>query len=199
MHRSSILIFFPAAVLSLSAQADTIVQTGTISDLNAPPFRYVDITLFDTMGGTNQLNFVQIDFLTSIIGGYTTDGSGVPVHIFAQLDAEWVRNGVSLAITQALIDTIVPNTNEGSATVFNTDTAQVIFDQPADLATWIGTGTTFMGASTQFQVFEDPPDIIFFGAGGTVRWTVTYDYTVVPAPGALALLIVAGLHCRRRR
>jgi hypothetical protein len=182
-----------------TVSADTIVQNGIVSGVGDPQTQTVLINRFDTQGGTRQLNFIQLDFLTSVIGGYQTDGSGTPVHIFAQLDAEWSLGPQLLADTQALIDSIVANTNRGSATVFNSDPQQLILDQPGDLAPWIGSGQLGLSVFTQFQVSEDPADIIFFGAGGSVRYTVTYDYSIVPSPGAAAMLLIPLIGSRRRR
>ena len=189
----------PALFLSFAAFGDTIVQNGIVSGVGDPQTQTILINRFDTQGGTRQLNFVQLDFLTSVIGGYQTDGSGIPVHIFAQLDAEWSLGLQMLADTQALIDSIVANTTEGSATVFNSDPQRVILDQAGDMATWIGTGQLGLSVFTQFQVSEDPADIIFFGAGGSVRYTVTYDFNIVPAPAMMALLVIPVIRSRRKR
>ena len=61
------------------------------------------IDQFDEMSGTNQLNFVQLDFLTSLIGGGQSNGSGVPTQIFAQLSADYFHDDIVLAETGALI------------------------------------------------------------------------------------------------
>jgi len=179
--------------------AGTVVQTGTVSGGTGPTTQDVLINQFDDLGGTLLLTKVQLDFLTSVIGGFTADGSGIPVQIFAQLDAEWSLDGNLLADTQALINTGIPNTNTNSATVFNTDTETVNINNPGALAAWTGNGTIALSVFTDFEVFENPAGIIGFGAGGTVRYTVTYDYVPVPAPGAAAILGVYALSPRSRR
>jgi hypothetical protein len=62
-----------------------------------------------------------------------------------------------------------------------------VIDEPADMAPWIGDGLITLTAFTEFVITEDPPGIILFGAGGTVRYTITYDYDVVgpQCPGDL--------------
>ena len=35
---------------------------------------------------------------------------------------------------------------------------------------------------TEFEVWDDPPDVVYFGAGGTVHYSITYDYTFDPLP-----------------
>jgi hypothetical protein len=180
--------------------AGSIVQEGSLSGGAGPMVQDVVLEQFDDQGGTLELKSVQLDFLTSIIGGYTTDGSGIAVDIFAQLDAEWSLAGELIADTQALISATVPNTNVFSPTVFNTDTESVVINDPAGLAAWIGPSTIALQVFTQFQVSEDPAGIIFFGAGGTVRYTVTYDFNVVPAPAAgLVMMLGATMISPRRR
>lgn len=203
MRKTSVatLALAAAAGMVSPASADTIVQTATLSGGLGSQNHDIFINQFDTQGGTLQLNFVQLDFLTSVIGGYETDGSGIPVHIHVELSAEYFLNGQSLSAMQAMVDTIVANTSPGAASVFNTDTDQLIYTQPSDLTPWIGNGQIMLTATTFFDVWEEPAGIINFGAGGTARWTVTYDYSVVPAPGALAAMAIGltGLVRSRRR
>lgn len=187
------------AIVAGGASAGSIVQTGIVSGSGAPMTQDVILNQFDDQGGTLALTKVQMDFLTSVSGGFTATGSGVPVHIIAQLDAEWSLDGNLIADTQALVDTVVPNTSPISASVFNTDTASYMINNPGALAAWTGTGTIALQVFTQLQVSEDPAGIIGFGAGGTVRYTVTFEYAPVPAPSAIALLGIAGCVRRRRR
>jgi hypothetical protein len=178
------MLMFPGV-----ARGDTIVQMGFLSGTGEPQTQSVFLNQFDTLGGTRQLNFVQLHFLTSVIGGFETNGSGVPVHIFAQLDANWSLAGQPLVNTQALIDTTILNTNVGSASVFNSDPHTLVLDQQPQLQPWIGSGQIELQAFTQFVVFDEPAGVIDFSAGGTVRYTVTYDYAAVPGPGGLAMLM----------
>lgn len=205
MTRSSLRITAIAAgalasFAAASAQAGSIVQEGSLSGVKGTNVHEVILDQFDTQGGTLELKFVQLDFLTSVIGGYTTDGSGTPVDILASLFAEWATMDAEiLATTHALVDTTVPNTSVISATVFDTDTASGTIIDAGDLSDWIGAGTISLQAFTNFQVSEDPAGIIGFGAGGTVRYTVTYEYNIVPAPGAGLLLALGMVGARRRR
>jgi hypothetical protein len=161
-----------------AAQADVIVQEGSLGGGKGSQTHEIVLDQFDSMDGALQLDFIQLDFLTSVIGGGTSNGSGVPTHIIARLDADYFLGEELLAETTALVDTIIPNNGPPvSFTVFNTDTEQVIIDQPADMDPWIGTGQITLTAQVQFVVEEDPPGSIGFGAGGTVQYTVTYDFS----------------------
>jgi hypothetical protein len=175
-----------------AAHADQIVQAGSLEGGLGMEVHEIFIDQFDEMSGTNQLNFVQLDFLTSLIGGGQSNGSGVPTQIFAQLSADYFLDDIVLAETGALIDTIITNVGPpGPFTVFNTDTEQLIFDQPAELAAWIGSDQLLITAITDFAFFEDPFDSVGFSAGGTVNYSVTYDFTTIPEPSAVMLLVGA--------
>jgi hypothetical protein len=168
------------AALTGVALGDQIVQEGSLSGGKGKQTHEIVVDQFDTLGGTRQLNFVQLDFLTSVIGGGQGDGSGVAVHCYARLAADYFLGETPLAQTEAVIDFVFPNTTPNSFTVFDTDTAQVIFDEAPDMAPWIGTGQITMTAQTEFTVWEDPPGIVNFSAGGGANWTVTYDFTMLP-------------------
>jgi len=168
-----------SATLTARASAGSESQNGTLSGGAAPMTQQVQVNQFDTQGGTRVLDRVVLDFLTSTIGGGMSNGTGVPTQVFSQLDGNWSFQSVLIATTQGLINTTIPNTGPpGSFTVFNTDTAQVVYDQPLDLAPWIGSGQAVLEALTQLQVSEDPAGSTSFGAGGSVRWTATYEFSV---------------------
>lgn len=168
------------AMLAVPALGDQIVQEGSLSGGKGKQTHEIVVDQFDALGGKRQLNFVQLDFLTSVIGGGQGDGSGTAVHCYARLAADYSLGETPLAQTEAVIDFVFPNTMPNSFTVFDTDTAQVLFDEDADMAPWTGTGQVTMTAQTEFAVFEDPPGIVNFSAGGAANWTVTYDFTVLP-------------------
>jgi hypothetical protein len=201
MTHNLIRLLTVVVVCGAAAHADQIVQEGSLKGGLGIEMHDIFIDQFDEMSGTNQLNFVQLDFLTSLIGGGQSNGSGVPTHIFAQLSADYFLDDVVLAETEALIDTIISNDGSpGSFTVFNTDTEQVIFDQPADLAPWIGSDQILITAITEFALDEDPPGSVGFSAGGTVNYSVIYDFTVIPEPSALTLLVdTVAITLRRNR
>ena len=63
--------------------ADVLVIEGYLSGTGEPHYQDFDVPQFDDQGGTRTLNFVQLDFLTSVRGGYQLDDSGGFVEIFA--------------------------------------------------------------------------------------------------------------------
>jgi hypothetical protein len=181
------ITFLCGALAGAPALADVIVYEGMLEGSGEPHYQDFDVPQFDDQDGARTLNFVQLDFITSIRAGYECDGSGGVVEIYARLDANYYLGAELLAETQALIWDHVNNHWEGAAQLFDTDEEQVVIDEPPDMAPWIGDGWVTLTAFTEFVVYSDPPDLINFGAGGSVRYAVTYDYDVVgPAcPGDL--------------
>jgi hypothetical protein len=172
------LLWFPAVV-----GAGEIVQTGSLTGSGAAATQPVIIDAFDDQGGTLQLTSVHVEALTAIGGGYQTDGSGTVVDVDAFLTANYSLGGILLVSTQALLDLTV--TNNGpiiAVSVFDNDTGETLITDPAELAAWTGPGTVTLDAFTEFSIIEIPPGVIFFGAGGTVEYTVTYEFEPAP-PG----------------
>jgi hypothetical protein len=168
--------------------ADEIVQEGSIP---GPGTHSIVLDQFDDLGGSRVLNFVWIDLLTSTIGGGTLTGTGVAVNISVALSADYLLGMQTLAETEAVIDLDLLNTGGGAFSVYNTDTEQVLIDQPADLAAWMGSGDITLTGIAEFQIVLTPPNEINFGAGATVRYTVIYDYQdveLVPALQPLGML-----------
>ncbi len=185
--------------LAAAAQGDLIVQEGSLDGGAGGPV-LIDVVLdqFDPSLGT--LNEVRFDSLTAVIGGGASNGSGVPTQVFASLTADYTLDGATLGATAAIIDFTVPNTGPPSSfTLFDTDTDFTALSDAPDLAPWIGGGDVTMNALVEFIVSEDPPGSVSFGAGGSVNYTVTYDFTPIPAPAAGAVLGLAGLARGRRR
>lgn len=181
MHHLSVLL---ASLVAIPVAAEQIVVEGTLSGGSGDPTNHtISIDQFDTLGDTRVLNFVQLDFLTSTIGGGTTDGSGIPVHLNSQLSSMYSIAGEMIAAPYAVIDYVHPNSSPASFTLFDTDTAGVAYTSPGDLLAWIGSDVITIEAVTQLQVWADPPDIVDFSAGGTVRYTVTFDYSPASTAG----------------
>lgn len=169
------------AILAVTGtiMADQIVQEGSLAGQKGQQVQSIPLDQFDPLGGSRQLNFVQLDVLTSVIGGGQGDGSGIAVQCDAVLAADYLLGVELLAATEAVIDLLYPNTSPSSFSVFDTDTGEATIDQVDDLAAWIGTGTIVLKALVTFSVSEEPAGIVNFGAGGSAHYTVTYDYTVI--------------------
>ncbi len=176
---ASIALAVPIILCGSGAGADQIVQEGSLSGGKGELWHEIPIQQFDTLGGARQLNFVQLDFLTAVIGGGQGDGTGQAVHLFVQLDVHYFLDEQLLAETQALIDFVHQNQNQQAFSVFDNDTAQVIYDEARDMALWMGDDEIAMDAWSNFIVIEDPPGVVNFSAGGSVDYSVTYDYTVL--------------------
>jgi hypothetical protein len=156
-----------------------VVDKASLSGYGAPSYQDFTVPKFDSQGGTLQLTAVTLDLLTSTSGGYTTDGSGISVHIVSSLTADYYRDVTLLAETHALIDQVVKNpagSTPVTVHVYNTDAVIENLTDPVELKHWVGNGDLTLTAFTEFIVDETPPDIIYFGAGGSVYYTLIYTY-----------------------
>lgn len=181
MRKFRCLILIMAMVfLTPAVQAAIIVQTGSLGGGVGPPETH-DIVLnqFDSQDGTLWLNFVKVDLLTNVSGGGQTSGEGGrPTHIHMEITADYFLGELVLGETQALVDRMV--SHKGAPRFFSigdTDTAQTILDQPEVLSDWIGSGAIHFSAITEMIVWENPDGGTQLGAGGSVRYTVTYDFS----------------------
>lgn len=188
-----------AAGITSAASADQIVQMGSISGGLGQQMQDIVLDQFDTQGGALVLNFVQLDFLTAVIGGGMSNGTGQPTDVFASLSVDYFLGAELLAETEAVIDFQVSNNTSSSFTLFDNDTAQVTIMDPAMLAPWIGPGSVIMTAFSDFIQSETPEGSVSFNSGGSVQYTVTYDFSAIPAPGSIAALGVSSLLFGRRR
>jgi hypothetical protein len=176
-------VFAPAA-LAQPLDSSTIVQNGSISGGGAPGTQPVELDAFDDQGGTLTLESVQVEVLTSVIGGCSTNGSGIPTDVYARLVGDFSLGAQALVDTEALIDAQVSNVGPPAAlTFFDTDSDSTTLTSLGDLATWIGTSEVTMSAYTEFEISETPPGSVSFGAGGSISWTVTYTYCDSVEPG----------------
>jgi len=183
-RRSIAAALVSGLVLASSATAGdgTVVQTGA---LPGPGVTDIVLDQFDTQGGTRALDSVQLDFFTFFSGGYQTDGSGVAVDVLVSLTADYQLDATLLGETEARLEFTVPNTGPAVAvSFFDTDSDMTLLD--TDLDAWIGDATITLTAESTFTIDEDPPGVIFTGAGGSAEYTVTYTYVdVAPCPADL--------------
>ena len=171
---AALLLSFPALAFDGS---QTIVQSGSLSGGGGPSTQVVQLAQFDDQGGTRVLESVELSVLTHVIGGCQTNGSGIPTTIHAELDAVFSIGARRLVATEAVIGATLPNTGPPTAlTFFDNDPGAVTIAGAAGLAPWIGDGRVRLDAFTQFEVSEDPPQSVFFSAGGGVQWTATYRW-----------------------
>lgn len=169
--------------IAASVSADTIVQEGFLSGSAGPPNQHV-ITLeqFDDQGGTRVLNAVRVDLVTTLFAETVTNGEGGTVDFLASLWADYFLPGGSpIAETDTLIQGTADNSGPPVATLYlDVDEQSVMYDQPEDLAVWIGGGTIDLSATSQLTITADPPDVVDFGASGSVTWMVSYEFSAAP-------------------
>lgn len=178
MHRALIAIAVLAGTAGAqSSGTSTIVQSGSLAGGGGSGTQPVELDAFDDQGGTLSLQSVQLEVLTSVIGGCTTNGSGVPTQVYARLRADFALGAMPLVDTEAVIDAQVSNVGPPTAlTFFDNDPGSILLGSGNGLSAWIGTGTVTMDAYTEFEVSETPPGSVSFSAGGSISWTLTYTY-----------------------
>jgi len=166
-----------ASLAASPGEDGTVVQTGSLSGSVGPP-QTLSIVLdqFDDQGGSLILTSVELDQFTSIIGGGSGNGSGVPTTVIAQLTTNIALGATPLTSTQAKILFTFPNTNSSSFTLFDNDSDLATLTNP-DLGPWIGAGQVTLTAVTEFIINENPANSVFFSAGGGVDYTLTYNYS----------------------
>jgi len=181
MHIARVFLLLVVVLMVAPAvQAGTIVQSSSLQGGAGPPETH-DIMLnqFNSQGGNLWLNFVKIDLLTNVSGGGQTSGEGGrPTHIHMEITADYFHGEQSLGETQALVDRMV--SHKGAPRFFSigdTDNVETILDQPEDLSAWIGSGEIRLSAITEMIVWENPLAGTHLAAGGSVRYTVTYDFS----------------------
>jgi hypothetical protein len=164
-------------LLAGPATADVIVQSGEIMQLGETE---IILEQFDDMGGTRELNFVQIDLYSSIFGGFTTSGLGGNVHVKATYDQDYFLNGQKLAGTHVQFADILSNDFMAAFSFFVSETDQAVIAQTPKLVPWIGTGQITVISFGDLVWDINPVDgLLDYGAGLTGEYTVTYDFTVL--------------------
>jgi hypothetical protein len=168
-----------AAGLGSPLLAGTFVQEGSLSGFGGEVEHFeIPLTQFDTQQGAFRLDSVQLDFVTGFSGGGTTSGDGgQPTRIDVELSADYSLGSEVLAETLAEINLKVRHTGPPSPfSFFDSDQAHVTLTGE-DLAPWIGAGEVVMSAEVLFTVEENPPGSANVGVGGSVSYTVTYEFS----------------------
>jgi hypothetical protein len=206
-----------SAAFALTGVASATPSTGQESQNQAfafplsPGSQSLQFNLFDDMGGTRQLQLVEI-FLNITIGAgvKATNDSQIPAEFFAVNLSGFTQvnfGGLSATgltdKTEAVPDDdlpIMPGETWDFGFVSDSDSASN--STASNLQNFIGVGTmnALVNGSGGFSVqgVADATLVLSdFGASGDV--TIVYHYKLIPAPGALALLGLAGLVGTRRR
>jgi hypothetical protein len=211
-------LFAGLATLALSGVAMATPSTGSESQNQnfqfslSPGNQTLQFDLFDDMGGTRELQMVEV-FLNATIGAnvLATNTSDIPAELFAvNLSGQVVVNfgGVNaiglINQTESVPDDdlpIMPGETWDFGFVSGSDSASS--STMSNLENFVGVGTinAAVNGSGGFSISgaaDSQLNVNDFGANGDV--TIVYHYKmVVPAPGALALLGLAGLVGTRRR
>ena len=181
--RASLLMLMIAVGFASGArvEAGQVVKSGSLSGAGAAMTQPLVLNAFDDQGGTLQLTSVHFEALTAMGGGYQTDGSGIVVLVDARLTADYSLGGAPLVSTFASLNLTVQNTGPPlGVSLFDSDNQDTTITDPSELSAWVGVGSVTLDVFTEFTITETPPGVIFFGAGGTVEYTVTYDFVPLP-------------------
>lgn len=221
----SIITTLSVLAVAGSAVAAVEVWSGQTSfSSDAQPANAIAIQQFDTLGGTRTLNSITIDYDFKGSADIAADNddpfkSGAANGRIIRTFTATGPGGAFGFGTKTILSSVVtldPDNGDGAGSFDSTGPDGVIFPTlafPFELAMsgsaasgpYIGAGTVNFNvtpsvmvndlqfsATDQYQTQVSNPDL-------TVRITVSYDYTIVPAPGSLALLGLGGLVAGRRR
>jgi hypothetical protein len=159
------------------ATADVIVQTGEIVQLGESE---IVLDQFDDLGGTRELNFVQIDLYSRIFGGFTTSGIGGNVRVKATFDQDYFLDSHRLAGTHVQFADVLSNDHVVAFSFLVDDSDQGAIAQSHKLVPWIGTGQITLNSFGEMIWDINPIEgLMDYGAGLHSDYTVTYDYTVL--------------------
>ncbi|MHC4768713.1 MAG: hypothetical protein ACYTEI_08385 [Planctomycetota bacterium] len=159
------------------ATADVIVQMGEITHLGETE---IILDQFDDVGGTRELNFVQIDLYSRMAGGFTTSGIGGNVRVRATFDQDYFLDGQQLAGTHVQFADTRPNDYVAAFSFLVDDSDEDVISQPHKLVPWIGTGQITLTAFGDFVWDIHPIEgLLDYVANLHADYTVTYDYTVL--------------------
>lgn len=205
------LSLFPILGLSSAAHGATIVQNFTIqptgviveafsSSASIAPYEFFrfNVDQFDPSLGT--LNSVQLIFDLNIQGIAGAGDSGGTInadigYVYRTNDAGFWGDGGGGVAHGAPGATIILDAGQTENRIFQ------ITDGDVSVATISGTGTfelSVEGSGSLNASGIDSDGVVLNHNGGTLSWI--YDYTPVPEPGSLALLLGAcGLFVFRRR
>ncbi len=216
MHKE-LAALVSAALLGSAAHAGMITHSGSLplatTNWSAP----IDVPQFDTLGGTRTLDMVSWTLDGEVRGSAQAESmDAAPSTIILTLSSR-----IEMFLGATLLDMVLPVADESfDASAFDGSidfdgTSGVsfgpmsAFDSAANsttigLAPFIGNGVVSLtGVATGESSGSGAGNLITqFSATAGMSWSITYHFTVIPAPGAaMALgglpLLAAG--SRRRR
>lgn len=198
------------------AWADTETHQGSFGPQSTNWIEAFDVPQFDTQGGTRVLDCVEI-FLKGTVSGSASAESldAEPALISLNLQA---TISLSMGMTQLAVVIPVANTLFNAAafdgvidfggasgasfqSLMQMDQTTTTLTAPGDLAPWIGNGVVGLTGDAGGQSFGSGAGnlVTIFMTDAAMEFEVTYSFTLVPTPGAMALAGVAGLVGLRRR
>ncbi|MBX3356537.1 MAG: choice-of-anchor E domain-containing protein [Phycisphaeraceae bacterium] len=195
--------------ISAAASADIQISSATFGPSSVPFGGVVALDKFDDNGGLHVLKSITFIYDVSMRASVIAESFAGPQVITVGVSGSTnASDGLLFNLGGGIFETAdSPVLNDGDIYDFGTikgifldsfSTANAIF-----FPLYTGAGQTFDVNYSGTGIFgivgggNAILDIFDFEAEGTI--SVIYDYNVIPAPGALALVGLAGLVARRRR
>jgi len=218
MKKTFVMVAVVASgAMCASASAGLISHNGSLPTTTTNWSTNIDVPQFDDMGGTRVLKSISVFLGGTVSGtakGESLDNAPTVVDLFLKADISLSLGGSQLAIVIPVADASFNATahdgtvdfgGSSGATFSNlnaTDSVKELLTLGGDdLSPWIGGGNvTLVGAATGTSSGSGAGNLILsFATDASLSWMVSYDYNIVPAPGAAALFGLAGVVGIRRR
>jgi hypothetical protein len=183
-----------ATMGTFTAVADSVgaIQTGGDVTRNAGPGGTAQ---FDT-GFMSMATSADVQITLDVLKTGSTEGTGSGTLVITDVDGDtitatidglWQSPGFGVVFFSGLMEEVYFNDNGAADGTFNGISGSFDMDLPGN--------PPYLGAFSQLYIRFGGG---FFGSAFTGQ-TVSADGQIVPAPGALALVGIAGLVSRRRR
>lgn len=215
MNRSILALAGLAAAASVASAGSEIHSFSRPMGLTSWTDAFA-VQQFDTQGGTRVLDSIEVFLEGTVLGDAAAESlDAEPSTITLNLTAT-----ISLSLGATLLAQVIPLANEiFDASAFDdvidfggtsgvtyenlTDTQSTtsLITDPLEFAPWIGLGTVSVdGAASGFSSGSGAGNLLTqFGTSAELNGSVTYNFHIIPAPGAAALLAIGVLAGRRRR
>ena len=219
MNKTLVIVGFAIAAAAGSAQGAVIVHSGSMALTTTSWNENFSIPQFDDMGGTRLLETVKLTLDGTVVGDASVESlnqgpSEIQINLQATITMSLMGNALGVVIPVAN-ETFNAGTFDGSVDfagpsgamfpdLMGADsTMTTLVNGFDDLSPFIGVGAVPLVAEAVGSSFGSGAGnlILQFATDAGLEFSVEYEYSVIPSPGAAGLLAFAGLagSVRRRR